>query len=44
MGALRRMASGGPVLPKSDGAGTLFSMYSGDLGADFVLAIVSCLT
>jgi hypothetical protein len=25
------------------GAGFLFSMYSGDLGADVVLAIVSCL-
>jgi len=25
-------------------AGTLFSIYSGELGADFVLAIVSCLT
>jgi hypothetical protein len=25
------------------GAGLLFSMYSGDLGADVVLAIVSCL-
>ena len=23
-------------------AGALLSMYSGDLGADFVLAIVSC--
>jgi hypothetical protein len=26
------------------GAGVLFSMYSGDLGADLILAIVSCLT
>ena len=25
------------------GAGILFTMYSGDLGADVVLAIVSCL-
>jgi len=26
------------------GAGVLFSMYSGDFGADLILAIVSCLT
>lgn len=26
------------------GGGILFSMYSGDLGADVVLAIVACLS
>jgi hypothetical protein len=26
------------------GAGMLVSLYSGDLGADFVLAIVTCLS
>jgi hypothetical protein len=26
------------------GAGSIFTMYSGDLGADVVLAIVACLS
>jgi hypothetical protein len=32
------------VIALALGAGALFSMYSADLGADFVLAIMSCLT
>jgi hypothetical protein len=31
------------VIALALGAGALFSMYSGDFGADLVLAIVSCL-
>ena len=32
------------VIAVALGAGILFSMYSGDFGADVVLAIVTCLS
>jgi hypothetical protein len=32
------------VIALALGVGALFAMYSADLGADFVLAMVSCLT
>lgn len=32
------------VIALALGAAALFFMYSGDLGADFVLAVVSCLS